>query len=308
MGITRVYLDRRGMEDINRALRNDDIPFIDSGNSYYCQSKRSKFIFADNCSEWPDLEGNVIPMLPGEIAKTELKRQWPDLERVGWNGSLITLFDWQAPMYFRRPFAGWLVHIDLSAAYHQIYKRISLNMGWPYGHGNLHLAPIADRLKSNKLARNALVGITASRTITLARGYTNTTLKTKNKYLSPMLWAFIQSALNEIAYAALEFGAEYIATDGYIFPDDARENSTGFINFLKSYGYNFKIESGLGEVRGWMAYSTKMKTTKLYGRKQIGENDIDNVTIRNKGNPQEVLNYIDKCYWMYQRYHTGGDV
>ena len=74
--------------------------FMMEGNgSFYVPKIRGKYMVDRIVREWPDLDGEVLPMTPGEAARTELKRAFPDLKRVGWNRPMVKLFDWRWPMY-----------------------------------------------------------------------------------------------------------------------------------------------------------------------------------------------------------------
>lgn len=235
-------------------------------NSVYVPSSQMKYMDASVCKLWPNLDEQIEMMMPGEAARTELKRAFPDLKRVGWLSSSVSLFDKRVPLYYEGPTKGEYTYLDLKAAYWQIYRRLWLDVAYPCGYyGQYPLDVVAHNLKDWKGARNALVGLVRSRSVVGVKGTKRYTLSTQNKFLSPNLWATVMDVLHWIAQEALGHGAIYINTDGYIFPTKHLNQIDSFMRFLIENEINFEIRaSGDGEIVSWNNYKIGSFRTKSY--------------------------------------------
>lgn len=233
-------------------------------SSVFVPSTQIKYMDATVCKLWPNLEERFELMMPGEAARTELTRAFPNLKRVGWSGPHVSLFDKRVPLYYEGPTVGEFTYLDLKAAYWQVYKRLWLDVAYPCGlYGQLPLDVVAANLKEWKGARNALVGLIRSRSVIGVKGTRRYTLSTQNKFLSPCLWATIMSLLNWIADTALQHGAVYINTDGYIFPTQNLRQLDSFMEFLIDHEINFEIRTaGEGEIVSWNNYKIGSFRTK----------------------------------------------
>lgn len=288
-GITRVILSPQEMSGVRERYMADGTFFIKGTHSTWVPKFQTKYLARSVVKEWPDLEGFVLPMTPGEAARIELRRAFPDLKRVGWKKGHIRLFDWRWPMYFTGPYRGDLVHFDLVAAYWQIYRKLWLDVRFPRGMGSLDLAPVAERLERWKQARNAVIGLIASRRSTAIRKGEHIYLSTQNPFLSPCLWATVQAILNEIADVARQCGAIYCMTDGYIFP--YASNPDGFGRYLSEWGFQVRRMNTSGEVKGWMCYSLENgKTTALYKQGSPGGRIFSTVKL---ARPNDNFYFVD---------------
>lgn len=233
-------------------------------SSIFVPSSGVKYMDSKVCKLWPNLEERIELMMPGEAARTELNRAFPDLTRVGWNGPHVSLFDKRVPLYYEGPSVGEYTYIDLKAAYWQIYRRLWLDVAYPCGfYGQYPLDIVAANLKEWKAARNALIGLIRSRTVVGVKGTRRYVLSTQNRFLSPCLWATVMALLNWIAFAALQHGAIYINTDGYIFPTQHLWQLDSFMNFLIDLDINFEIRTtGEGEIVSWNNYQIGSFRTK----------------------------------------------
>jgi hypothetical protein len=266
--VNRILVTHKSYKMVRQVLANRQIYFIAGLNSIYVPSRNEKYVVTHNhlgnpiCREWPDLDGEMVMMPPGEAARTELKREFPDLKKVGWVGRHITLFDWRSPAYFFGPYRGEAVYVDMVSAYHQIYRRLWLDVGFTRGFGSLDLLPLANRLEIWKGARNAIMGIVRSRISYGWRGNSVIRLSIGNSFLSPHLWATVQSILNEVAFQALQCGCLYCATDGFIFPMSGKFRE--FVSFLDDFGFRYRKESGDCRIIGWGNYRVGDKMTKRH--------------------------------------------
>lgn len=267
----RIAVGHEEFRNIRLLLQLRQTYFIAGHSSIFVPSRQEKYLMTHRrdgfevCKFWPDLEGKQVLMSPGECARVELARAFPKMKRVGWGRGHLHLFDWRWPMLFNGPQVGTGCYIDLVGAYHQIYRRIWLDVAFPCGYGSLDLAVVAEKLAGWKAARNALVGITRSREVMGVKGFKTIALVTSNPYLSPHLWATIQAILNEVAFFAEALGAVYIATDGYIFPEISQANL--FKERLYDWGFGFRSTIGEFDLRAWGSYRFRDKTTMLFRKR-----------------------------------------
>lgn len=263
--IDRQYVEPKELRQVATHLERNAVYYVAGSSSVYVPSYSCKYIDKFQCRPWTDLNGQSLDMPPGEAARTELKREWPTLKRVGWNKRHVVLFDKRPPMHYQGPYQGQATYVDLSSAYHQIYSKIWLDVCWPRGiGGRLPLHDVADRLSVWKAARNAIVGISRSRTAVSVRGRVRKTLHIENHYLSPALWATVMDVLHWVAREALEEGAIYVNTDGYMFPGKVGYTD-GFLLFLIDHGLDFKIKAtGEADIVSWNNYRLGQTRTQLY--------------------------------------------
>jgi len=254
------------MMDVMTHLQRQGTYFIGGSNSLYIPRGKIKYLDKSACRPWPNLENEVGPLSPAEAARTELMREWPELKRVGWSPRQVTLFDHRSPLHYTGPAVGPMTYIDLDAAYSQIYARLWLDTTYPRAyHGQYPLSGVANRLSIWKGARNSLIGICRSRDATAYKGTKRITIKVKNRYLAPGLWATVQSVLHWIASEAIARGAIYVNVDGYIFPGAADPFSVEFMERLSELGLRWSIRSeGDGEIVAWNNYRIGFTKTKSY--------------------------------------------
>src|SRR3989304_2615894 len=267
--VDRIPCSSETFRNIRWMLQVKGIWFIAGINSLYVPSQGVKYLLLENrkgekiCRHWPDLEGDTVLMSPGEAARTELKREFPDLTRVGWQKSHVALFDARWPMYCIGPVASPRgQYVDLKGAYHTIYSRLWLDVSYPNGYGKLNLSNIAERLAGWKGARNSLIGVIRSREATGVRGFKSIPMSTTNPFLSPGLWAQTQAILNDIAHYAVKLGAVYVATDGYIFP--TVRQSERFEEQLYNWGLPHRTVKGDVDIKGWGCYRVGKKQNQSY--------------------------------------------
>lgn len=266
----RILVDHKQFTMIRQVLISRAIYFIAGTSSIFVPARDEKYLISHNhrglplIREWPDLDGEMLWMSPGEAARTEMRREWPDLKRVGWPRGSTHLFDWRWPMYFPGPFKGDAVYTDLVGAYHQIYSKLWLDTAFPRGTGRLPLRPVADRIGVWKAARNSLVGIVRSRETIGFKGSTLVKLRPQNQFLSPHLWATVLGVLNELAIEAIKTGAVYVATDGYFHPVGSRIKD--FQEMLGDYGLIYRTNVDTLHLRAWGNYQFGQRSTINYNK------------------------------------------
>lgn len=263
--IKRIVVNQDDFIVARTHLMSTGVFFIAGHSTISVPSSGIKYISERGLRLWPDDNGELVLLTPGEAARYELARCFPDLERVGWAGPAVKLFDKRVPMHYGGPVSSdSMIYIDLKSAYWQIYRLLWLDTSYPRGlYGRYPLFSLALKLANWKAARNAVIGICRSREIVGYRGHVRVKMSTRNKYLSPGLWATVVDILHWIAHQALAFGAVYVNTDGYLF--DNLAGADDFMIWMAGQGLLFEVRSrGGGEVRGWNNYKVGNKATKVF--------------------------------------------
>lgn len=291
MRVNRIVLNPLDFSEAQRDLIREGIYHVGGSSSIWIPTGSKKLLLSTHCRRWPDSEGELVMMTSGEAARTELRRAFPELTRVGWARGHIKLFDWRPPIHFEGPASGNLTYIDLKAAYCQIYRQLWLDVPFPKGYGRLSLRPVADSLEGWKQARNAVIGVCRSRVTYGIRGSNRSTLRIKNPFLSPGLWATVQAILHEIAAVAYDFRCCYLNTDGFIFKDVY--GADGFKEYLDHYGLEYSEIAGYGDIRGWNSYQVGSRETGLYKLGLPGgQKGLSNVARKES---REFVPYWERC-------------
>lgn len=171
------------------------------------------------------------------------------------------------PLY-AYPYEGDLVYLDLKKAFFQLYTKMPVYIGYRRNKWTVSPPWLFPRLPSDlydyKLIRNSLVGCWRSNSVAriknggLKRDKTN--VPTSNFWA----WNFIQSCLNYFAQIALESGAVYVHTDGYIFPEHS--GHIDFLQYMEELGFFLAVKArGYGRVYGVGRYEIGSYCTKVIG-------------------------------------------
>jgi len=167
--------------------------------------------------------------------------------------------DWELhshPLYCK-PAKGKFIYLDIKGAFYSLYSMLpALPCGTTRG---INCAPpwlgefLPEDLRNWKLVRNCLVGVWRSSSVTRLE---NEGLTKKTRYFPTTnyyAWQWIQKALHYFAGLALQHGAVYTYSDGYIFPLTA--DFAGFQQKLTSFGIETTEKArGNGEVRAIGSY------------------------------------------------------
>lgn len=265
----RVYQDSWLFQDTLDSIIADKVFCIAGGSSLYVPEENTKYINRSVCKDWRDGDGEMVLMTPGEAARTELNRDFGPRNYSFARKSQFPLLDTSPPMFFGGPRVGHGTYFDLSGAYWQIYRWLSLDVLWPRGSGSTEywLYDVAERLAHWKAARNSVVGLARSHTMTTYRGEVRKEQPFRNVFFAPMFWMTIQDVLHDLAATAMRHKAVYIATDGYIIP---HKQVAKFRTFLDSWDLEYTEMSGNYDIRFFGGYhletpgGRRLKTTKPF--------------------------------------------
>lgn len=257
----RVYFDHDQLLVMRRWLREENKTFVEGQDSLYVLSSKHKYINKAACHTWTNLKGQTMLMTPGEIARVELERAFGRALDIT-EKKRLDLLEVKAPRYWdgivRDP--EYLYYTDLSGAYWQCYRLLTMDCVWPRGMGELSMFELGERVKSCKPARNAVVGISIAHK---AHMFHNGQFDDKffyNPWFNPAVWAHVQAFVHEVAVKAICLGACYIATDGYLFHDMNQWDR--FNDWLDDKGLDYKCLEGEGWVTAWGSWKVGLKQTK----------------------------------------------
>lgn len=264
----RVYLSDRDFKFLIDHTRQGDDFYFAGTHSLTIPALKSKYILASACREWPDKDGVIDWLTPGEAARTELDRSFKDKIKPNCRSGDIPLLDKLSPRFWSgNPVKSMnMAYIDLKGAYHQIYKWLTMDTAWPLGIGQYPLLDVALKLQDWKAARNSVVGISRARTISCGKGSKSWEQSFKNRYLNPSLWYVVQDFLHELAFVACLRKCLYVATDCYIFDLEAMNGYAGYLSFkrfLDDHDLVYRLVTGSGHIDGFGSYRVGSKQTYL---------------------------------------------
>lgn len=262
-------------------LRDHNIYFINGIDSLYVPSEHTSYINFTRAEQWPNLDGVVLYMTASEAARTELQRIYPTFNsRV--RKVEFALLDISPPIWYDGSTRyGDLFYLDLAGAYYQVYRKLTLDVVWPRGMGEYPLMEVAERLANWKRARNSLVGLTRSHTLSASEGWVDKEVKFHNKYFNPHLWHCVQQILHTLTAQAVTRGCVYSNVDSYIFTRHRYYQQ--FKGILDDYGFSYHVEQGDGYIRAFGDYKVGNKKTRVApGRRpmeihKVNRPDMENI-------------------------------
>lgn len=273
---TKKLVSKSELDDIITFHKMKGHYIVAGSQSIFVRNTNTKYIDVKHCQTWPDLNGELVPMTSGEIVRTEVRREHPDKPIRKHYKSDAMLLDTAPPMVYLETWKGYGCHIDLTAAYWNIYKFLTLDFSYPRSMGRYHLGKIAERLKDNKKARNSIIGMSRGGEATTWRGYNRGSVRISSPLYCPDLWHFVMCIMNELALIAVGCGAIYVNTDGYIFKEGGQVNF--FKRMLALADLPYRVGWGDVDIKGWNAYKSpeRERGTQWYNMPDYhyGKNEI----------------------------------
>ena len=172
----------------------------------------------------------------------------------------LDLLDIPAPMHFAGERRGRYAYVDVRSAYYAIYRRTSYDCRvWisddevvHVGRGGMLLSHGSEIFASDRLCRNSIVGIARTRRVVTVRHGERVVEEHATRMTSPGLWAYIAAELHTLARIALDHGAVYVNTDGYIVPE---RQADALIAAIGSLGYSATIRArGVAHLPGFGSF------------------------------------------------------
>lgn len=166
-------------------------------------------------------------------------------------------------------------YVDIAAAYWNIMLKIGWNVDyWPGRWIAPGRAPDDFPYPEHKIARNCLVSSGIVSTVPVWTPKTGMIqLHTGNPLANMQLYGLINDVLNCIAADAVDAGAVYVATDGYIAPDE--ESMRKIIMRVADWGLVARIKyQGSGYVNAPGSYKVGLDRTRVLQPRPIPVNNI----------------------------------
>lgn len=193
-----------------------------------------------------------IPQSPTEIARDYLDVVFPKPLRATKEQREAILLHRSPPLYYQPTYIQGGVYLDINATYLQLMDVIGWDPDYfPRKFLGAGRPPSDFPARHDKTARNTLVSCGLSSSVSVWTGSKLTETYPRNKHINYGLWSAIQDILHEIARCAVDFGATYVATDGYILPDGQAEEFQEYLEIewkikasVRNYGAT--VVTGLG--------------------------------------------------------------
>lgn len=228
------------------------------------QGEHKTFINLDNCKVFTLPNGEQGIFTPGEAARKTLEYFYPHgYEAWGGYRKLRKV----PPMWLSTTdYNGNAHYFDFVSAYWIIYRRIWLDSLYPHSlrlKSKMPLNDCGDWLYGWKEARNGLMGCTYSNQ-QLRYWYDENhkqrikPIYTNNKFFNPSIWCIVNEVLHDIAHIAIRLNAFFVATDGYLLPEESGFKFASILDRCGLYGY-YRHYVGKVQLLGWGAYSINGK-------------------------------------------------
>lgn len=171
------------------------------------------------------------------------------------------------PLYCVPSELEYAYYVDIKSAYWSIVQAVGWDVNYMPGEyigvqSDVSDFPFAD----NKMARNSLVSVGLSGTISLWTGTMLKRQKRSNKFINLVLYRLVCDVLNNVASRCIDAGAVYCFTDGYIVP---QERLNDVIEEITSWGLPYSIKAeGKCSVRAPGEYYFPQVRTKSIPRRK----------------------------------------
>lgn len=197
------------------------------------------------------LDGSPNVMSPSQLARLYLATVYSDRRLKAHTAQVKSISQWRPmPLFLQPKVFPEGCYVDTSSAWFSILKLVGWDVDYDPSRWLLGGRPPFDfPLPDNKIARNCIV--TASLP-TPSKEWTGSRFREvsmQNKFVNLGLWSLIADILHALAFEAIECGACYVHTDGYIVP---RNRASELAERIESYGLKTKIKhEGMTVVMGW---------------------------------------------------------
>lgn len=201
---------------------------------------------------------------PSSIAREYLSVRYKQYKRrVTREQKTHIMMHRSAPLFARPAYLSNGVYVDVCETYFQICCAFGWNVDYyPGEYIQTGRPPLDFPTPEDKLARNCLISLGLSSPNYTWTGEKFVSKHSKNPFINYTLWSLTQDILHGLATDALDCGAVYIHTDGYILPSDRVEE---FFARCSSWGIRVKIKAqGVSWVWGVGNYRVgRMRSKKL---------------------------------------------
>lgn len=248
--------DMPSLTDLNQAV-------IVGSFAYTCQALKTKWYYKPLC-----LLTDGGWTTPGDIARDYVALKYPE-RRIKCTSS-----QWNAcvnnkgipPLYCKPGSLENGIYLDLRSAYWQIVRSVTWAVDYnPHRYIGTNGDMLDFPYSNEKLARNCLVSIGLSGSMSLWTGTDMVYQKKPNRFINLILWRLVQDVLNAVACDMIEIGAVYVYSDGYILPADVEGLA---FEILAEWGLEGRIKKhGAVDVRAPNSYAFYNEQDGLYQTK-----------------------------------------
>lgn len=178
---------------------------------------------------------------PGDVVRDYLDFYFPARLRAFHNEAKFYDTHVSTPLFLRPGILSDGVYVDVKSAYFSIVNLVGWNVryqpsSWVSPGRPCYDFPLAnDTRRIAKSARACLVSFGLHRKSTFWNGSKLSERATKNNHVNYGLWHIAQDILHAIASVAVQLGARYVHTDGYILPAGAAEILE---EYIASWGFH----------------------------------------------------------------------
>lgn len=179
-------------------------------------------------------------------------------KRILWQKRCFKYLDLPQPLYCEpTQKLDYLIYVDISSCYYQLYRRLPFELFWFGLHPICGDIRFDDFLPSDitqyKLCRNSVVGVLRSTSGAVVSKGKISPRKTRNALLSPCHWGIMSNLLHHFAGMARDLGCIYYNTDGAIFTSDYA--ACDWALKMSDLGFSTNIKArGIGWVKGIGCY------------------------------------------------------
>jgi len=182
-----------------------------------------------------------VPQTPPEIARDYLDYRYPKRLRASGEQANSLRMERSAPLYYKPFTCSRASYVDLQGAFWWIMSQLGWNVDY---HPGKFLSPGRSPydfpIPNHKLARNCMVTAGLANTLSVWTGHKMIEESPYNLHLNYGLWSAIMDVLHMIALAAVNLGAYYVSTDGFIISDRMLPE---FLGYLSRFNAPYRIKA-----------------------------------------------------------------
>lgn len=240
------------------SIRSYDELVFGGGFSYTFPQRQMKAIVEDYAVRIVDIDAT-----PSAIAREYLKMHYPAKRRAFNLQRVAILQPRKAPGFVDPGVYPDMVYADVVSAYWSIMKLVGWDVDYyPENFVLAGRAPLDFPFPDNKLARNCLLSSAMLTTVEIWKNRSWSYHRRGSSLINYSLVALVMDVLNALAWDALECGAVYVATDGYIIP---RDNLGKLSDRVTSYGLSLRTKyTGDAEITSIGGYRVGAYTSKPF--------------------------------------------
>lgn len=229
-----------------------------------------------------------IPESHWPYSETELARPYMQacLDSAGakslrWSKDELPLMGLRPPMFFDKPAQGDLAHVDIRAAFWQIFSRWAFDVNYKPGRyfsvGKVKFIEAEHIGNRHRELRLAVGGVIRARRFVAMRYGTMLHMPSRPGMLAPRLWGATAHTLSHITADAISsFDCRYWHTDGGVFPGDQADRFAAYL--MNTWGLESHVHrSERAVLQKFGAYKVGDKVAGVLADRPVHANHIERV-------------------------------